>query len=84
MTKKQNLMIYRIILSLILFAGALVFRALLPSLPLYIYIFAFLPAYLIVGADVLWEAATHIFRGRVFDETFLMTVATVGAFLIGE
>ena len=41
-----------------------------------------LPAYLIVGYDVLLKAARNIGHGQVFDENFLMTVATLGAFLI--
>ncbi|MCQ4085551.1 heavy metal translocating P-type ATPase [Saccharibacillus sp. JS10] len=44
----------------------------------------FLLAYLIVGGDVAWQAVKNIFRGQVFDEYFLMTVATVGAFAIGQ
>ena len=42
----------------------------------------FLPAYLIVGYDVLLKAARNIAHGQVFDENFLMTVATIGAFLL--
>ena len=41
-------------------------------------------AYVIVGFEVLKEALEHILRGKVFDENFLMTVATIGAFGIGE
>ena len=41
-------------------------------------------AYLVAGYDVLWKAVTNIFHGKVFDEHFLMTVATIGAFAIGE
>ena len=43
-----------------------------------------LVSYLIVGYDVLWKAVTNIIRGKVFDEHFLMTIATIGAFAIGE
>lgn len=43
-----------------------------------------LAAYLVVGYDVLWKALTNIIRGKVFDEHFLMTIATIGAFAIGE
>lgn len=45
-----------------------------------IYIFS----YLIVGAEIVWKAIRNILRGKVFDENFLMTVATIGAFGIGE
>lgn len=41
-------------------------------------------AYIIAGYDVLWKAGTNIAHGKVFDENFLMTIATMGAFAIGE
>ncbi len=51
-------------------------------------VFAYLPilvvSYLILGYDVVWGAVRNIMRGRVFDEKFLMTVSTIGAFAIGE
>ena len=43
----------------------------------------FLLPYVIIGYDVLWKAIRNILRGRVFDECFLMTVATVGALVLG-
>ena len=44
----------------------------------------FLAAWLVVGWKVLWKAIRNIARGQVFDEDFLMTIASVGAFIIGE
>lgn len=44
----------------------------------------FLASYLIVGGDVVYKALRNITKGRVFDENFLMTVATIGAIIIGE
>lgn len=44
----------------------------------------FLIAYLLVAREVLWTAATNIIKGEVFDENFLMSIATIGAFAIGE
>lgn len=44
----------------------------------------FLLAYLVIGGDILLRSAKNISRGRVFDEHFLMSIATIGAFLIGE
>ena len=44
----------------------------------------FLAAYLLAGGDVLLRAARNIAKGRVFDENFLMGVATIGAFALGE
>ena len=49
-----------------------------------IRLLTYLVPYLLVGYDVLWDAAKNIAHGRVFDEQFLMTVATVGALSIGE
>ncbi len=43
----------------------------------------FLPAYFVIGWDVLWKAAKNIAHGQVFDENFLMALATVGAFCTG-
>lgn len=41
-------------------------------------------AYIILGADVVWRAVCNIFRGKLFDENFLMALSTVGAFVVGE
>ena len=50
----------------------------------YLSLALFLVSYLIVGAEVLWDAVSGIFRGNFMNETFLMTIATVGALIIGE
>ena len=44
----------------------------------------FIISYIIVGGDVVKRAVTNIFKGQVFDENFLMSIATIGAFFIGE
>ena len=44
----------------------------------------FLAAFAIIGGDVLLKAIKNISRGRVFDENFLMSIATIGAFSIGD
>lgn len=44
----------------------------------------FLAAYLLIGGDVVWQAVRNLVRGQLFDEFFLMSLATVGAFAIGE
>ncbi len=44
----------------------------------------FLIAYIIIGGDVLWRAIRNILRGQVFDENFLMSLATIGAFIVGD
>ena len=45
---------------------------------------AYIVSYAVIGWDVLWRAVRNICHGQVFDENFLMTLATVGAFLTGE
>jgi Zn2+/Cd2+-exporting ATPase len=45
---------------------------------------AFIAAYLMLGGDVIRQAVRNIARGRIFDENFLMSIATIGAFYIGE
>lgn len=62
-----------------LFALALIF-----NFSFYIELGLFLVSYILVGGEVLSRAVKNIFQGQVFDENFLMTIATVGAFLIGE
>ncbi|WP_068618033.1 heavy metal translocating P-type ATPase [Paenibacillus tuaregi] len=47
-------------------------------------LFLFIASYLIVGGDIVFKALKNIIRGQVFDEYFLMAIATVGAFIIGE
>ncbi|MGG0941423.1 heavy metal translocating P-type ATPase [Bacillus subtilis] len=49
-----------------------------------IELFLFLAAYLIIGGDIMIRAAKNIIRGQVFDEHFLMALATIGAFLIQQ
>ncbi len=65
-----------------LFLCGLILQALLPRW--YLHIFAFVAAYLILGWDVLKTAGKNLIRGKVFDENFLMSLATLGAFAIRE
>ena len=65
-----------------LFLVGLLLRSLIPGLP--VYILPFLAAYGLLGWDVLKTAGRNLGKGRVFDENFLMSLATLGAFAIGE
>lgn len=70
---------------LIYAAGAALFAvALLGTFPFWAELSLYLASYLLVGGTVLRAAAGNIIRGRVFDENFLMSIATIGAFAIGE
>jgi len=71
--------IYKIVISLGLFALALILNG-----PNILKLGIFLVSYIIIGGDVLKTAYRNIKRGQVFDENFLMTIATIGAFLVGE
>ena len=78
MTRKQKKMLVRIAVSAVLLIAAV----LVPYQGLWRFAL-FLPAYFVIGWDVLWKAARNIAHGQVFDENFLMALATVGAFCTG-
>ncbi|MBQ3378355.1 MAG: cadmium-translocating P-type ATPase [Clostridia bacterium] len=50
----------------------------------YVRLFIFIASYITAGYDVLYKAARNISHGQVFDENFLMAIATIGAFFVGE
>lgn len=80
MTKKQKKVLIRIIISAVL----VVAFSLIPIKNQYIRLVLFLIPYLIIGYDILKKAALGIVHGQVFDENFLMALATVGAIILGE
>lgn len=82
MTRNKNALIRIVVSVAIVVAGLIVKYTVAPTFWIELLIFA--AAYLVVGYDVLWRAVTNIFHGKVFDENFLMTIATIGAFAIGE
>lgn len=83
MTKKQKKTLYKIIISFVLFITGYLFKEVL-AVPKIVTFLVFLASYLLVGAQVLMKAGRNIVKGQVFDENFLMSLATIGAFLIGE
>ena len=80
MTKKMKKKLIRIIISFIL----LVIAFILKLDNTIINNILFIISYLIVGYDIILKALRNITRGKVFDENFLMTIATIGAFFISE
>ena len=79
MTRKQKHLLTRILVAAVLFlAGSLL------HLPEYVEMGVFLVCYAVVGWDIVWKAITNILHGQVFDENFLMTIATIGALILGE
>ena len=79
MTRKQKHLLTRIIV-----AAALFFTGSLFHLPDSIETGVFLSCYVVIGWDIVWKAVTNILHGQVFDENFLMTIATIGALILGE
>ena len=82
MSKNKKLLI-RIIVAAVLYAVGLTLHFTL-QLPWWAELTMFAVVYLIVGYDVLLRAVKNICHGNIFDENFLMTIATIGAFAIGE
>lgn len=82
MTKNKKSLI-RICVALVVTVVALALKYTI-ALNEWIQLGLFVAAYLVAGYDVVWKAVTNIAHGKVFDENFLMTIATIGAFVIGE
>lgn len=78
LTKKQRKMLARIVIATV--CTALLYFIPIESFPLRLTLY--LAVYLVIGYDILRKAALGIFNGRVFDENFLMAVATLGAFAL--
>lgn len=83
MTKQQKKILYRILLGAVLFLAAEIVIHFI-SLPWWGELLIFLAVYLVPGWSVLWKAVKNISHGQVFDENFLMTVASIAAFAIGQ
>ena len=77
--EEENLQVSKIVISVILLAFGLLLSG-YPQVKIVIFLFA----YLLVGFDIISEAVKNILHGEVFDENFLMSIATIGAFCIKE
>ena len=84
MTKKMKKRLCRILIGSAILVTAVLFENLMSFLPGMVILGVYLAAYVIIGGDVVKEAVTNIGHGQVFDENFLMTLATVGAFFVGD
>ncbi|MCI6971149.1 MAG: cadmium-translocating P-type ATPase [Eubacterium sp.] len=83
MTRKQKRVLIRIIASAVLLAVAIILDKTI-SINKYLMAAIYLVPYFVIGYDILKKAALGIFHGQVFDENFLMAVATVGAIGLGD
>ena len=86
MSDKQKKMLTRIIISMILFLGLFIAEhiGVLAALPGILTLFIYLAVYALIGYDIVWKALRNISHGQIFDENFLMMVATAGAFGVKE
>lgn len=82
MSKTKKLLL-RIIISFVFYIPTLILH-LCNVLPPTVEFLLFFAVYILAGYDVLWRAVKNIIHGNVFDENFLMSIATIGAFAIGE
>ena len=80
MLKKR---LIRIIVGAVIYAAAILID-IFAGINHWIVFGIFLVSFLIIGGDVIWKALRNIARGRIFDENFLMLIATVGAFVLQD
>lgn len=83
MTKKQKNVLNRIIIAIALLIVITVFKTIVP-VPSYVEFILYLIPYFVIGHDILRKSIKNISHGQVFDENFLMAVATIGAMCLGE
>ena len=86
MTKKQKKLLIRILVAAAIFLPLFILEHLgvVEEWPWYVAVPVFLVPFLIAGYNVLWKAVKNILSGQIFDENFLMCIACVGAFAVGE
>ena len=78
-----KLELIKIVTGAFVFIGGVVCQKYLNAMPA-VYIALFVVSYVILGGEVVLKAVKNLFRGKVFDENFLMSIATIGAFATGE
>ena len=83
MTKKQKNVLNRLIISIVLLIGVTVLTKVV-NVPSYVECILYLIPYFVIGYDILKKSIINISHGQVFDENFLMAVATIGAMCLGD
>lgn len=86
MNKKQKKQLKQLIIGTILFVICLILTHFTPlgTMPKYIQVIPFIITYLVLGFDVVKKSIKNIGHGQLFDENFLMVIAGIGAFIVGE
>lgn len=82
--KSRKVTIARISAGLVLFALGMILENTVKTDSGYVWLAIYIPAFLLAGIDVLFKAVANIRHGKVFDENFLMAIASTGAFFVGE
>lgn len=83
MTKKQKNVLCRIVIAIVLLIAITAFKTVHP-VSKYVEMVLYLIPYFVIGYDILRKSIKNISHGQVFDENFLMAVATIGAMCLGE
>ena len=81
--EEEKNIVYRLIIGAVMFAAAMIVSH-IGAVTGFVTLIISAAAYIVLGYDIVWEAVRNIFRGEVFDECFLMSVSSLGAFALGE
>ena len=81
--EESKYIVPRLIAGAVIFVAAFVMSK-IGTVPTWAVLAASIVAYAIVGCDIVWKAAKNIIHGEVFDECFLMSISSLGAFALGE
>ena len=81
--QKNKLIVIRLIISLVIFIPLFILHFFI-NISIYVLLPLTILSYLIIGYDILYKSIRNIFKGQLLDENFLMSIATIGAFFIGE
>lgn len=84
MSKKLKKSLARILAGAFVYFAAILCEKFIPGISGNLILLLFLAAYFVIGGNVVKTAVSNIGHGQIFDENFLMTIATVGAFLVSE
>lgn len=84
--KRRNIILLSrmAVTALLIIVGVLIEKLVSGNLGEYLSLAVNIVAFLVIGYDILWRMAKNIVKGKIFDENFLMTIAAIAAFVIGE
>ena len=83
LSRNQKINIIRVVITFVVMVTTMIVDHFL-DINKWVLLGIYLADYILIGGEVFFNAVTGIFRGQFLDENFLMTLATVGAFIIGQ